>query len=174
MTTKTLHRGASPPGEDAGAPAFGWRDGLAALGGPAALGGCLGLKLGLGATLSMAGLLPLALLGVGAATLPGLYVASALLGFAPRAHQIGRVALGATRDLGVVMLGLTPPLVLLVASLPSTDEALVLGMGAVMISALIGARAFFQRLDGAVDDVRCCCSSPSGCCWPPASGGSSS
>lgn len=143
----------SPVCEPASAPVTA-RALSVALAGPAALGAIIGLKLSLGTALMMGLTLPLVCLGVGVMTLPGFYVACSLLGIVPRAQVMGRIAVWGARDLGLVMLGLSPAMLLVIASLSSVDEAVVVGSLGVVASAMFGARALFHRLMDERRDMR--------------------
>lgn len=130
------------------------KDGALALSGPLALGACVGLKADLGATATMAISLPLVLAGVMIITLPALYVSASMLGYAPRVSLVRDAALGAARDVGVMMLGLTPATLFVAASLPGVDEATVMGSLAVALCAMLGARAFSFRLKTVITERR--------------------
>ena len=134
--------------------AFSWQSVAVAWMGPAALGACVGLKSSVGAMLGMGLALPCLLALVGAMTLPGFYVASALCGTSPRMSQMARIALGGARDLGIVMLGLTPALVLVIATLATSDEALVVASLTAWLAGMLGARALFHRLTDSYQDWR--------------------
>ncbi len=138
----------------AGTEPLDWSQLALAVGGPAALGACVGLKADVAATLTMAAALPLVLVGVVAVTLPGLYVACSMLGAAPRASLVGRAALGAGRDVGVMMLGMAPATLFVAASLPGVDHATVICSVSVALCALVGARAFSGRLQEVMLDRR--------------------
>jgi len=125
-----------------------------ALAGPAALGACTGLMASPSTTLVLALSLPMVVLGVGLITMPGFYVATALMGFAPRANTMLGTALLACKDLGVVMLGLTPALLLTVSSLPNSEQALIAGTLAMYVASIVGVRAFYHRLVETFEDAR--------------------
>lgn len=145
---------ASPRSARASERSTDWSQIALAVGGPLALGACVGLKADITATMTMALALPLVLAGAVVVTLPGLYVACSMLGVAPRASMVGRAALGAARDVGVLMLGMAPATLFVAASLPGIDHATVICSVSVVVCALIGARAFTHRLQEVMLDRR--------------------
>ncbi len=138
---------------DLEAPSPEWRDLAIALVGPAAVGACVGWPSGGTPLLVMSGLVPLSFLIVGALTLPGLYVGSALMGAAPPARVMSRVAIGAFKDQGLVFLGLTPAMLFLCATSTDVYEALVVGTIGVFLGAMVGVRVFFLRLSRVTEDA---------------------
>ncbi len=113
--------------------------------GPAAVGACVGMNFGIGGMLTMAAMVPASILGVGAVTLPGLYIGTAMLGAAPDVRSTLGLAAGALRDMGIAMLGLAPALLFMTATSASNDEATVVGSIVVFLGAALGVRAFFAR-----------------------------
>lgn len=132
-------------GGDPSPPHAAWSVATGAAG-AAALGACFGLKAGIGATLTMAALMPLVIGGVVCVTVPGLYVSTTMLGHPPKIATVAQVWFRAARDIGVVMLGLTPAALFLVASLPYATDALIIGMGAITLSVIVAARSLFDDL----------------------------
>ena len=122
------------------------RDVAIAAVGPAALGLCSGWAFGGTAPITMAALVPLAFLIVAIVTLPGLYVGSTLLGASIDLKASARLSVQAGRDLGVIFLGLAPALLFLSATATDQHEAIVLGLGAALMGAAVGIRAFYSRL----------------------------
>lgn len=142
----------TPPLPDS--PALARGEVMLAAGGLLALGAGVGLKAGVATTGVMALLLPASALAVGAATLPGLYIASALLGVAPPLDRLLREVVRAVADQSAAALGLTPALVCLVVASDSADEALVLATLAVILCALLGLRALYRRVIAPAEDLR--------------------
>lgn len=116
---------------------------LVAAGGAALLGACLGLRGGLESTLARAVGLPVVVFGVALAAAPTLYVGAALLGSAPPAREFRDAALRALRDMGVLMAGLAPAALLLLASLHTIFASGVVAFALLGLTALFGLRSFF-------------------------------
>lgn len=122
-------------------------------GGLLALGAGVGLKAGVATTVAMALLLPASALAMAAATLPGLYIASALLGVAPPLARLLREVVRSVADQSAAALGLTPALVCLVVASDSAEEALAIATIVAGLCALLGLRALYRRLIAPAEDL---------------------
>lgn len=127
-------------------------DALLALGGPILTGAVLGVQqgaaqdqtmlIGLRASLT----LPLILLGVTAAMIPALYIATSLAGVAPPARQVGAAVVRGFRACGVIMLGLAAPFTFLLATSTNSALAVLLGGAVTAAGVLAGLRVLFADL----------------------------
>lgn len=127
-----------------------------ALGGPLALGAVLGASgianefgdttVGALDVIQSSAVLPVILLGVTAAMIPALYIATSLSGAAPPARAVGAAVLRGFRACGIALLGLLAPVAFLLATSDSHD--VVAFVGAVVICGGVGAglRALFADL----------------------------
>ncbi len=122
--------------------------------GPAALGLTLGLVRPDGPGLLAAVLLPAVVGGVLVLTTPALYISAAFAGMAPAPRALLGVLRRALRDGGLVMAGLAPGLLFLVATTESARAATALGALAVATGALVGLRLLYGRLFGGDDTGR--------------------
>jgi hypothetical protein len=121
--------------------------------GPLVIGAILGLGgiHGAGQTgaldaLGAAALLPLMLLGVTAAMIPALYIATSMAGAAPPAREVGRAVVRGFRSCGVAMLGLAAPAAFLLATTGGAGAAALLGGLIVCAGAFAGLRVLFAAL----------------------------
>jgi hypothetical protein len=118
--------------------------------GPAAVGAALASNANSSAgpltALAGAAVLSAIVVGTWAAMLPALYIGAAFLGVAPRAQAVARSAGAALGDMGLVFLGLAPPLFFLVASSSQGVTVRVLGYTVVTAGVALGLRALFVRL----------------------------
>jgi hypothetical protein len=123
-------------------------DAALALAGPMAIGAILGLERGfqsLGVVRDSV-VLPLLLLGVTAAMIPALYIATSLAGVAPPARRVGAAVLRGLRACGVIMLGLAAPAAFLLATTTSSAATLLLGGMVTAAGVLAGLRVLFADL----------------------------
>lgn len=119
---------------------------LLAAGGPMAVGAVLGLHRGPLAMLPGALSLPAVVLGVTIVMMPALYIGAALAGVAPPARQVAVSLARGFRACGVVMLGLTAPVLFLLATTQSNAMAVLLGGAATAAGALAGLRLLYADL----------------------------
>jgi hypothetical protein len=117
-----------------------------AIAGPALVGAALGLHAGPAELLARAATLPAIVVGVALLMLPALYIGAAFLGVAPRAGAVARSGVAALADTGVVMLGLAPSLLFLVAASTSAAAVSALALIVLALAVAIGLRALFARL----------------------------
>lgn len=114
--------------------------------GPAAIGAALGLTEGPTILISRAAALPAVIVGVAALMLPALYIGSAFLGVAPKARAVARSSKEALKDMGIIFLGLAPPLIFLVAASMEGSTVRLLGSLVVGLGVALGLRALYVRL----------------------------
>lgn len=138
MSDTDLFHDTDPP------PATFRRAALLAAAGPAALG--LGLTL---RDVSAAGellRLPAVWIGVTALMVPALYIGSALAGRAPSARVVGQAVADALTRSSVLLLGLAPGLLFLVATAGFDATAQILVLGAAALGAAAGLATVYRRL----------------------------
>jgi hypothetical protein len=113
--------------------------------GPTALGAIISLRL---ANPAPAIAIPAVVLGVAAATLPALYIATAVTGAAPPLDHVARAVGRALFALGLAALGLAAPLLFLTTT--TTDAGAAYGLTSVaLVTALaIGLRVLHRELWG--------------------------
>jgi len=110
------------------------------------MGASLGMRHGLAAGAEAALGLLVVLLGVAAVTLPGLYIAAALVGVAPALGDSLKAASRALRDAGLVLLGLSPPVAFLVATAEQRSTVWLLGHAALALAVVLALRTLYRRL----------------------------
>ena len=128
---------------------------------PAALTGtiAIGAVLGLGGVRGVAhtgaldvvhaaAVLPAILLGVTAAMIPALYIATSLTGAAPPARQVGAAIGRAFRACGLAFFGLLAPVAFLLATSDSHRIAPLLGALVISVGVFSGLRVLFDDLFG--------------------------
>lgn len=123
-------------------------DAMLALAGPMAIGAILGLQHGVQSLgpIRDSIVLPLVLLGVTAAMIPALYIATSLAGAAPPAHYVGAAVLRSLRACGITMLGLAAPAAFLLATTQSSTLAILLGGAVTAAGVLAGLRVLSADL----------------------------
>ncbi len=114
--------------------------------GPMLIGAALGLQAGPAELLSRAVTLPAIIVGVTLLMLPALYIGAAFLGVAPKARAMARSGSAALADTGIIMLGLAPSLLFLIAASTKGTTVVTLGTLVLGVSVLLGLRALFLRL----------------------------
>lgn len=115
------------------------------LGGPMAMGACLGINTSLTGALVTSVSLPLAILLLGGLTLPGLYVGLALADENFSIRALANIGLKTLDAMGVMMLGLAPAALFLVATSGSVDESILLTTLAMALGVALGLRAFWRQ-----------------------------
>lgn len=108
--------------------------------GPAALGAVLGAQVSPAVALREAALVPAILVGLTAATVPALYIATAATGSRLTARALARSVARGFEALGVILLGLVGPIAFLVATTRQAEVGVVLGTAAIGIAAALGLR----------------------------------
>lgn len=121
---------------------------VCAVAGPLLMGSALGLAHGPSAALVGAIGMGALVGGLAAIMLPALYIGSAFAGQAPEARQVLEAAGEALREMGVLLVGLSPALAFLLVTAGSDGAQTVLSMLVVALGAAMGLRAFFTRLCG--------------------------
>jgi hypothetical protein len=123
-------------------------DAMLALAGPMAIGAILGLQQGVQTLgpIRDSLVLPLVLLGVTAAMIPALYIATSLAGAAPPAQYVGAAVLRSLRACGITMLGLAAPAAFLLATSKSSALVILLGGAITAAGVLAGLRVLSADL----------------------------
>jgi len=114
--------------------------------GPVALGLALGFGSGVRAMLSRGLLLPALVVGLTVALTPALYIGLSLSGAAPPARDVARAIGESLCSAGLVMIGLAPATLFLVASTRSSGVIEALGTVVIGGAALLGMRRLSQLL----------------------------
>src|SRR5689334_72685 len=113
---------------------------IAAALGPAALGAVVGAQVSPVVALRDAALVPGIIVGLTAATVPALYIATVATGSRLTARALARSVGRGLEGLGVVLLGLVGPLAFLIATTRLVKVGIVLGTAAIGVAALLGLR----------------------------------
>jgi hypothetical protein len=113
---------------------------VAAALGPAALGAVLGAQISPVVALREAALVPAIIVGLTAATVPALYIATVATGSRLTARGLARSVARGLEGLGVVLLGLVGPIAFVVATTRLIEVGVVVGMVAVGVAATLGLR----------------------------------
>ncbi len=121
-------------------------DGWPIVAGPIALGLTLGFGWGVQAMLFHALLLLALVVGLTLALSPALYIGLSLSGAAPPASEVATAVGRALRTAGLVLVGLAPATLFLVASTRSSTVIEVLGMVVVGGGAVLGLRRLSELL----------------------------
>ena len=124
------------------------REAAFAVGGPLVAGALLGLPFGIMALFDGALRLPLVSFGVTLIMLPALQIACAFGGFAVSPRQTVIAATEGLGRAGLVLLGLAPVVVFLLASSDAVSTPVRVGTVAVGLSALVGMRVMRRTLFG--------------------------
>lgn len=95
-----------------------------------------------------AAVLPVILLGVTAAMIPALYIATSLSGAAPPARAVGLAVVRGFRAMGIALLGLAAPVAFLLATSTSHQIAPLLGAMVITAGVFAGLRVLFSDLFG--------------------------
>mgnify|MGYP001210804561 CR=1 FL=1 len=117
-----------------------------ALAGPAAIGASIGLPNGAAPMLRQLLAIPAILVGTSLFMLPALYIASSLVGIAPSASSVLSSWIAAQRDAGVLLLGLAPACLFLLATSQSVAATWLLGSAAVCAGACLSLRTIHSGL----------------------------
>ena len=113
--------------------------------GPTAIGAIAAVRVG-DAAPALA--IPAVVLGVAAATLPALYIATAVTGAAPPLDRVARAVGRALVALGLVALGLAAPLLFLTTTTTEPSTAFALTSVALVTALAIGLRVLHRELWG--------------------------
>jgi hypothetical protein len=113
--------------------------GSAALG-PIALGAVLGAQISPWVALRQAALVPAIVVGLTAATVPALYIATVATGSRLTAATLARAVLRGLEGLGVVLLGLVGPLAFVASTSRYPKLAVLLGAVCIATAAALGLR----------------------------------
>lgn len=138
---------------------FGTLGLIAAIGGPLALGAVLGASgvrgtgdIGAIDVVHTAAVLPLILLGVTAAMIPALYIATSLSGAAPPARAVGAAVVRGFRACGLALFGLIAPVTFLLATSSSHDVTAFVGALVITTGVFAGLRVLFADLFGEAEE----------------------
>jgi hypothetical protein len=113
---------------------------VAAAVGPAALGAVLGAEVSPLVALREAALVPAIVVGLTAATVPALYIATVATGSQLTARVLARSVGRGLEGLGVVLLGLVGPLAFVLATTRSVRLGVAVGTVAIGVAATLGLR----------------------------------
>ena len=119
--------------------------------GPIALGAVLGGQISPWLALREAALVPAIVVGLTAATVPALYIATTATGSRMSALTLARAVLRGLEGLGVVLLGLVAPLAFMVATTVEPRMGVALGAVAIAVAGGLGMRR--MRAAMVADDV---------------------
>lgn len=124
-----------------------------AVGGPMALGAVLGasgvrggVDPGVLDIIQSSAILPIILLGVTAAMIPALYIATSLSGAAPPAHAVGGAVIRGFRACGITLFGMLAPVAFLLATSDSQGVTSLVGALVVSVGVFAGLRVLFADL----------------------------
>ncbi len=123
-------------------------DVLLAIGGPVAMGAVIGMQFNLFFLVREAAILPLIVCGVAIMMIPVLYIGLNLVDVAPSVRQVAMAVLRGARISGVVLLGLVPPTIFLLAT--TQNGVLVNWLGATLLAtaACAALRVLYMDLFG--------------------------
>jgi len=122
------------------------RTALVAIGGPALIGLAIGLPFGTRALLTQAAVAPAIVIGVSVFMVPALYIGTTLVGAAPPAQRVASSSASALHGAGMLLLGLAPAALFLIATSQTHAVAWVIGLIALGAGALIFLRTLFLEL----------------------------
>lgn len=117
-----------------------------ALLGAAAIGACLGIRGGAGAMALRMFAMPSLFVGMVILTGPALFVGLAVAGEAPPFDRFLRHSAASVGDIGVLLLGLTPATLFLMASVRMVVSAGFIGFIVLGFAYLVGIRSLLHRL----------------------------